>query len=257
MGAFLADTYHLFLRHGRATLRLPIWIWVSLVQPVIWLFLFGQLFQRIIEIPGFTTASYIEFLTPGVVIMTAMFGAAWSGMGLIFDLDHGVMDRLLATPVNRGALIAARVLHAAVTATVEATIILALGLLLGAKSPSGILGLAVILVPALLVSAGFSALSNGIALLIRREENLIAIVNFVGLPLTFMSASFMSAALMPGWIRTLSQANPVNWAVEAARAALLGDDWWTVVGLCAALAAFAIAAAVFATRAFRVYLRST
>ena len=94
---FLEDTQHLLIRHIRATLRLPIWIAVTLVQPVIWITLFGQLFRRVVEIPGFDSGSYIEFLTPGVVIMTAMFGSAWSGMGLIEDLHHGVIDRMLST----------------------------------------------------------------------------------------------------------------------------------------------------------------
>lgn len=84
---FLSDTYHLTVRHIRTSLRIPIWIIVMLVQPIIWLTLYGQLFRRVVEIPGFESASYIQFLTPGVVIMTAFFGAAWSGMGLVEDLQ--------------------------------------------------------------------------------------------------------------------------------------------------------------------------
>src|SRR4051812_8968650 len=116
MMTFLADSFYLLGRHIRVTLRLPIWIAVSLVQPIIWLTLFGQLFRKVVELPGFGSASYIDFLTPGVVIMTAMFGSAWSGFGFIEDIGSGLMDRLLATPVHRAALITARVLHAALTA---------------------------------------------------------------------------------------------------------------------------------------------
>ena len=79
MSVFLADTTHLLRRHLLATLRLPIWIAVTLVQPVIWLVLFGELFRRVVEIPGFESGSYIGFLTPGVVIMTAMFGSRGRG----------------------------------------------------------------------------------------------------------------------------------------------------------------------------------
>ena len=73
--------------------------------------------------------------------MTAMFGSAWSGMGLIYDLNLGVMDRFLSTPVHRGAIIAARVLHASLTVLIQSIIILILGYILGAKIESGFIGI--------------------------------------------------------------------------------------------------------------------
>ena len=74
---------------------------ISLVQPVIWLLLFGALFKRVVEIPGFHGGSYIEFLTPGVVVMTAISSAGWNGMAFIEDMQRGVMDRFLVSPVWR------------------------------------------------------------------------------------------------------------------------------------------------------------
>ena len=133
---FFADTWHLWLRYMRATIRLPIWIAVTLIQPIIWLTLFGQLFRRVVELPGFETGTYIEFLSPGVIIMTAMFSGAWSGMGLIDELNHNVIDRMLATPLHRGAIITARILHASFTVVIQSLIILFLALLLGAGWPS-------------------------------------------------------------------------------------------------------------------------
>lgn len=254
---FFSDTLYLTLRHIRTTLRIPIWIFVTLVQPIIWLTLYGQLFRRVVEIPGFESTSYIQFLTPGVVIMTAFFGAAWSGMGLIEDLNEGVIDRMLATPVNRGALIAARVFHAALTVTIQSVIILIVGLVLGANFEGGLLGVIAILLLAGLLGAGFAAISSGAALLLRREETLIAVINFFGLPLIFLSTAFMASDLMPGWIRFLAQGNPVNWAVSAARDAMLGQEWatvWTYVGM---LAAFVLVCSWFSTQAFGAYRRST
>ncbi len=258
---FLADTWHLMLRHLRATIRLPIWIAMALIQPVIWLTLFGQLFRRVVDLPGFETGSYIEFLAPGVLIMTAMFGGAWSGMGLIDDLHHNVVDRMLATPVHRAAVIAARVLHASITVIVQSIIVLLLALALGAGWPS-VAGTIGVLLAAALVTAGFAAMSTGIALLTRREliftvvETMIAVVNFFGLPLAFLSATFMSAQLMPEWMQTASKFNPVNWAVSAARHAVLGTDEsavWINSGL---LLIFTVVMVMFATMAFRVYRRS-
>jgi ABC-2 type transport system permease protein len=257
MRTFVADTWHLLLRHIRTTLRIPIWIAVTLTQPVIWLFLYGQLFRRIVELPGFGEVSYIQHLTPGVVIMTAMFGSAWAGMGIIQDLDEGVMDRMLSTSVHRGAIITARVLHAALTVFVQSMIILGMGLVLGARIEGGVVGVAAIMVLAFLLGAAFSAVSNGIALLARREETLIAVVNFFGLPLVFLSTAFIAAELMPGWIRSAAGFNPVNWAIVGSRSAMMGEDWLLVLQYTGLLLGFVIVCAFFSTRAFRVYQRAT
>ena len=243
----------MFQRHVRVTLRLPIWIAVTLVQPIIWLTLYGQLFRRVVELPGFGTASYIQFLTPGIVMMTALFGSAWSGMGLIEDHDNGVLDRMLATPVHRGAFIASRVLQAALTVTVQAGIILVVGLLLGARSSGGVLGLLAILLMAALLAAGISALSNALALLIRNGDSLVAMVQFFGMPLLFVSSAFMAAELMPEWLRFLARGNPVNWAVDAGRQALMKGSWTAVWQHSLFLLIFALAASFLATQAFRSY----
>ena len=257
MRTFVADTWHLLIRHTRTTMRIPIWIAVTLTQPVIWLFLYGQLFRRIVELPGFEATSYIQHLTPGVVIMTAMFGSAWAGMGIIQDLDEGVMDRMLATSVHRGAIITARVMHAALTVGVQSMIILAMGLILGARIDGGVIGITAIMVLAFLLGAAFSAMSNGIALLARREETLIAVVNFFGLPLVFLSTAFIASELMPGWIRTAAEFNPVNWAIVGSRAAMQGEEWLMVLQYTAMLLGFVVLCAYFSTRAFRVYQRTT
>lgn len=250
---FLSDTLYLLKRQVGATLRVPVWIAVILVQPVIWLTLFGQLFGRITELPGFGTYSYIQYLTPGVIIMTALFSSLWAGMGLIEDLDDGVIDRMLVTPVHRGALMAARVLHAALIVSVQSLIILGLGLLLGARIDGGIADLLLILLPAILLGAGIAALSNGLALLARREETLVAVVNFFGMPLTFLSTVFIAAELMPSWILRVAQGNPVEWAVHAAREVMLHQVATPVWSYSLALSLFAIVAGFLATQAFRIY----
>ena len=103
---FLRDTWHLLVRLLWATVRMPVFVLISIVQPILWVLLFGQLFRAVTTIPGFGASSYVQFLAPGISIMTALFGAAYSGMGMLVDIDRGVLDRLLATPVARGALIA-------------------------------------------------------------------------------------------------------------------------------------------------------
>ena len=80
----------------------PAFVVIMLIQPMIWLLLFGQLFKRVVELPGFASGAYIDFLTPGVVVMTVLFSSGWAGMAFIEDMDRGVMDRMLSSPVSRG-----------------------------------------------------------------------------------------------------------------------------------------------------------
>ncbi|MCA1655282.1 MAG: ATP-binding cassette domain-containing protein [Pseudonocardiaceae bacterium] len=154
-----------------ATLRQPAFVVIMLIQPMIWLLLFGQLFKRVVEIPGFATGSYIDFLTPGVVVMTVLFTSGWAGMAFIDDMDRGVMDRMLSSPVSRGALMLASVANQAVTIVVQGAVVVAVGLALGASFPGGILGVLVMLLASVLLAAAFACLSNGMALIVRTSES--------------------------------------------------------------------------------------
>ncbi|HVT57195.1 MAG TPA: ABC transporter permease [Thermoanaerobaculia bacterium] len=252
---FLEDTWYLFLRLVRATTRMPVFLIISIVQPIIWVLLFGQLFGAVTSIPGFGATSYVQFLAPGIAIMTALFSAAYSGLGLLAEIDRGVLDRLLATPVSRGALIAGRLLHSAAQVIVQSAIILAVATLLGARPRGGAFGIAAVLLAAALLGAAFSSFSSSLALLARRQELVIAVMNFTILPMTFLSTMIMSGNLMPGWIRSASRFNPVNWAVVAARASFEGR-WERLPQSIALLAVFAALGAVLATLSFRRYRRA-
>jgi ABC-2 type transport system permease protein len=253
----IRQTQYMTMRHLRELWRQPWFIAVTLVQPVIWLLLFGALFKKIVEIPGFHGHSYIAFLAPGVVVMTAMFNSAWSGMALIEDLNRGVTARFLVSPVRREALIAGRIVKEAVVVVVQSLIIVALALIVGASFPGGVGGVVVLFVVSALLGAVFGGLSNGFALIMRQEEALIGAVQFIVLPLTFLSTTLLQSNLMPTWIRHVADFNPANWAVVAGRAATsTNPDWGLVASRAAFLAALFVACLAFATRAFRSYQRS-
>ena len=253
---FLHDTWHLFLRLIRMTMRMPVFVMISIVQPVLWVLLFGQLFKSVTTIPGFGASSYVQFLAPGISIMTALFGAAYSGMGLLADIDRGVLDRLLATPVSRGALIAGRILHASIQVVVQAAIILLVAFLLGARSHGGLTGVLAVFLAASLLAAAFAGFSNALALIARKQELVIAAMNFVVLPSTFLSSMIMSRNLMPGWIRGVSRFNPVNWAVTAARDGFEGRASSEMLLCLALLAGFAVICGFLATRSFGRYRKA-
>jgi ABC-2 type transport system permease protein len=253
----LRHTWFITLRNVRRLLRQPAWVAVTLIQPMIWLLLFSALFKRVIEIPGYHGSSYIEYLTPGVVVMTAISSAGWNGMGFIDDMKSGVMDRMLASPVWRGSLNVGNLVYAAMVTVIQSLIIVGVGLAIGARFHDGVGGVALLILIACLLTTGFAALSNALALVVRQEETLIATVTSIILPLTFLSSTFMQPQLVPGWIREVSRYNPVNWAAQAGRSAAIDNTNWSLVGTRVALLAGLMLVATFlATRAFRAYQRS-
>jgi ABC-2 type transport system permease protein len=251
------QTWQVSLRYLRALYRQPAFIGMALTQPIIWLLLFGALFKAVTKIPGFQGDSYIDFLTPGIVIMLAVSSAGWTGMAFIEDINGGVMDRLLASPVWRGALNLGSVVQAMVQIVIQTGLIVLLALALGADYVNGAGGVLILILVAALLGAAFASLSNGVAVLARQRETLIGAVTLVLLPLTFLSSALMQQSLAPGWIRTVAKVNPVNWAVEACRSAAMQDiDWGLVGSRVGLLAAFLLVSATFATRAFGTYQRS-
>jgi ABC-2 type transport system permease protein len=253
----LRHTWQVALRYIRALLRQPAWVGISLVQPVIWLLLFGALFKRTADIPGFSGGSYIEFLTPGVVVMLAISSAGWVGMGFIEDINRGTMDRLLVSPIWRGALNLGSVAQSVLSIVVQSVIVIGLSIAVGARFHNGIAGVAVLVALAGLLGAVFASLSNGVAVLTRQRETLIGIVTMVTLPLTFLSSALMQQSLLPGWIQWTAKFNPVNWAAEAGRSAAgTNADWGLIATRTGLLALLLLASAVFATRAFNAYQRS-
>src|SRR6202035_4671695 len=170
---------------------------MTLAQPIIWLLLFGALFKAITLIPGFHGGSYINFLTPGIVVMLAVSSAGWTGMGFIEDIHGGVMDRMLVAPVWRGALNAGTVAYAALMIVIQTALIVLLALALGATYAGGVGGVLLLILVAALLGAIFASLSNGVAVLARQREALIGAVSFVLLPLTFLSTALMQANLLP------------------------------------------------------------
>jgi ABC-2 type transport system permease protein len=159
--------------------------------------------------------------------------------------------------VWRGALNLGSVAYAMVTIVIQTALIVLLALALGADYTNGVGGVLILMLVAALLGAAFASLSNGIGMLARQRETLIGAVSLVLLPLTFLSSALMQQSLVPGWIRTVSKLNPVNWAVEAGRSAAMEKiDWGLVGSRIGLLVALVVVCAAFATRAFGTYQRS-
>jgi ABC-2 type transport system permease protein len=253
----LQHSTYLTGRSLRILRREPAYLAFTLAQPMVWLLLFSQLFERVVDVPGFGDVSYITYLTPGVVVMTAIMSANWAGTSFVEDMNRGVMDRNLTSPVSRGALINGILSYQAVITIVQSLIVLGVGVLLGARFDGGIIGVVAMFVAAILLAIFFAALSCAMALLLRSQEALIGISVFLALPMTFVSSVLMAPALLPGWIGTAAKFNPVDWAAVASREALAASpDWGIVLGRGGLLLALAIVMGWLAARAFRSYQRA-
>jgi len=255
----ISHSAYLTARSLRTLWRQPAFAAMTLIQPIIWLLLFGELFEAVIHVPGFDPRadSYLEYITPGVIVMTALFSSGWAGTVYIEDMHRGVMDRLLASPVRRGAMMVGTLAYQSVTTVVQTLTVLAIALIAGARFDGGAAGVLVTIAAAVLISVIIASLSNAIALLVRQQEALIGISQFIVLPLQFLSSAIMDTSVAPQWVQDVARFNPVDWAVVASREALLANpDWgevWSRLGLLLGLAALM---AWLATRAFGSYQRS-
>lgn len=247
----LADTWYLFNKYMKITFRMPMWTLFTLVQPLIWLVIFGQLFKNITQLPGFPTDSYMDFFVPGVLIMTVLFGSSWSGVSLLREIQSGTVDKMLVSPVSRVAIVLSRVLHSTAQVVVQVLIMLMVAWALGADLNLHPLYLAAGLLVVVLLGLCFAALSNGFAIALQREEPLVIIGNLMTLPLMFFSTALVPENFMPAWIKYVSMINPINYSVEAVRAVLVGVPDLAVYGKALLiLVAFTAAALWWAVASF-------
>ena len=229
---------------------------MSLVQPVIWILLFGSVFSSLGALPQFGGAGYIDYLVPGILMMTVLYSGAWAGTGYIDDINSGVMDQYLTSPVSRTAIISGQLAQQLIINVAQSLVVLGIGWLGGARYPGGIVGTAVALGIAALLATVFCCASTAVALTARSQIALISLSQLVVLPATFLSTTMMPADLMPQWVQDVSRWNPMTWAVEWGRGGLAGtlpaDGWWQLGGL-VVLAGLAFA---WAMRSIGAYQRS-
>ena len=254
----LTDTWYLTGRKLHALVRQPWVLAFSVIQPAIWLFLFGELFHKIIDIPGFGyQGSYLAYLVPGVVAMNAMSGNMWAGMSMIEEIDRGTLNRLLVTPARRLAIMNASVGEQAVSTIVQTLIIVVLGYAGGARYPGGMTGIVMLTLAAVLVGVLWGALSNMTGMLLRSREAIIGVYTFFMLPLMFLSSAFMQPSFMPGWMQAIAARNPLNWEVQIGRSVLSASpDWPAVAVRCGGLLALAALCVAISVTTFRSYAKN-
>jgi ABC-2 type transport system permease protein len=192
------------------------------IQPVLWLVLFGSVFARAQLIPT-GGLPYLDFLTPGILGQSALFVSIFYGVGIIWERDLGITNKLLVSPTPRAALVLGKALSAGVRALSQAVIIYAVALLLGVKLNWHPLALAGVLAVVVLGAALFATFSLVIACLVKTRERFMGIGQLLTMPLFFASNAIYPVGLMPEWLRVVSRVNPLSYQVDALRALMLRD----------------------------------
>ncbi|MGC9529004.1 MAG: ABC transporter permease [Candidatus Bipolaricaulaceae bacterium] len=254
----LSDVWYVAWRELAKFFRTRVRVITTLVQPVLWLGLMGNVMQ------GFTTNpyvqgmigtnSYLAFMTPGIILMTVLFGGVFSGLSIVWDRRIGYLEKLMAAPIARGAIPLGKMLAAAIQGGIQVSIIVLIATGFGVRFATGPLGILVILLVAMTFSLILSGLSLSLAATIKTHEALMAVVNFFTLPLMFTSTALFPREAMPHWLATIAKVNPVTHAVAPIRElALYGWNWeHMAVGLVVTLglaAAAMLAAQVIFRRA--------
>ena len=202
--------------------RRPSTLVAGILQPLIWLLLFGALFAKAPAglLPG--GVSYGRFLGAGVIVFTAFSAALNAGLPVMFDREFGFLNRLLVAPLrSRTSIVLATVLYITSLSLVQTLAIMLAARALGYGWP-GPLGLLLVLVTLLLLLAAVTALSLGLAFALPGHIELIAVIFVVNLPLLFASTALAPIAFMPGWLGWLAALNPLTFAIEPIRAAYFG-----------------------------------
>lgn len=242
------DTWLIFKRSLILTLRQPVWVAFGMMQPILYLVLFGPLLEGATQAAGTGTNAFNWFV-PGLIVQIAVFGTAFGGFGLISELRNGVIERMRVTPMSRAAMLLGRSLRDVVILMAQATLMIVLavpfGLEIDAVSWLAVLGMLI------LIGLAVAPLSYAGGLILKSEDAFAPLINSIALPALLLSGIFLPMALAPDWLQFLSSLNPMTHAVDATRAVFNGE-WGSpeiVIGV-AVTSVVAVFAVWFGARAF-------
>ncbi len=221
MTTYLRDCSVVFRRQIRMNLRNPAWVLIGIMQPVLYLLLFGPLLKPLVG--SFDTGSdnAYTFLVPGLLVQLGMFGAFFAGFGLIGEWREGVVEAERVTPANRSALLVGRLARDVIQLFVQAVILILLGLAMGMRGSFGGIAFGVLLT--LVIGGACAAASNALALTTKSEDVMAPIINIVMMPVLLLSGILLPMTIGPDWLKGISDFMPFRYIVDAVRDGFAGD----------------------------------
>ena len=245
----IRDTWLIFERSLTLSLRNPVWVIMGILQPILYLLLFGPLLTNIAKMPGFPPGPSFNTFVPGLLVMTALFGSAFVGFGLCDEMREGVVERMTVTPMSRVAMLVGRSLRDVVLLEAQGLILVLLAVPFGLEINFG--GVLVAFGLLALIGLMMSPVSYVLALVLKSEDSLAPVVNGMAVPLLLLSGVMLPMSLGPDWLQTVAKFNPLYHAVLAIRALFNARfaDGEIVFGL-AMLIVLAIVTITFGARTF-------
>ncbi|HLR28069.1 MAG TPA: ABC transporter permease [Ruania sp.] len=223
---FARESFIIFRRQLRMNLRNPAWVVIGMLQPVLYLLLFGPLLEPLVSQFGATNA--YTFFVPGLLVQLGVFGAMFAGFGLIGEWREGVIEAERVTPASRTALLMGRLMRDELQLLVQAIILVILGYILGMDaSIPGIIGGVIITV---LLGGACAAASNSLALTTKSEDVMAPVLNMVMMPVLLLSGILLPMTIGPQWLQSASAFMPTRHIVDAVRGAFGGDFGLSVTG---------------------------
>jgi ABC-2 type transport system permease protein len=210
----LTETWVVFQRAMRMLLRNPVWVFFGLTQPILYLVLFGPLLKNVNGGGLGGDASWAIFV-PGLLLQLVVFTGGFAGFGIIQELREGVIERQRVTPASRTALTLGRSLCQTVTIGVQSLLLVLVAIPFGLDA--SVRGVALSLVVVMLLTLGISSASFAMGLILQDEDSFAPFIQGVTLPLMLLSGVFLPMALAPGWLRHLSELNPLTHSLDALR----------------------------------------
>lgn len=225
VGELVQETLALTRRLFIGLQRRPSTLVAGIIQPVMWLVLFGALFQNAPQGLFGNSESYGQFLGAGVIVFTAFAGALNAGLPVMFDREFGFLNRLLVAPlVSRFSIVLASAIFIISQSLLQTAVIVSAAAFLGAGLP-GVVGLCAIALIVFLLALGVTALSLGLAFALPGHIELIAVIFVTNLPLLFASTALAPLAFMPKWLQVVATINPLSYAIEPIRYLYVHSDW--------------------------------
>jgi len=226
-----SDIYWIFWREIKKFIQQKPRIIMAVVQPIIWLVLMGNAMSGLTANPiaakMLGTNNYLSFMMPGVMIMTALFGGVFGGTTIVWDRRLGMLNKMLSAPIHRAAIPLGKLIAIGVQSMFQATIIVLIGLILGVHISSGIPGFIGMLIISSIFGIIMGSISLSLAAVIKSMESLMAITNFLTMPLMFTSNAMFPTSAMPVWLQWMAKFNPLTYAVGTMRT-IAAHGWiWT------------------------------
>ena len=231
--------------------RRPTTLIAGVLQPLMWLLLFGALFSGLPKGLVGDGQTYVQFLAAGIIVFTAFSSALNSGLPMLFDREFGFLNRILVAPlVSRFSIIAASAIFIMALSMVQTLAIVSVSGLMGAGLPSAS-GLALMALILTLLIVDFTMLSLGLAFAMPGHQEMLAFIFLVNLPLMFSSTALAPLAFMPTWLQWIASLNPLSWAIEPIRYVYSHSVWgWDSVIFNAPWGSMTIASAAIALLGF-------